>query len=327
MRQAKTGTCALTLTLVLIASGCAGAGPSAATPQPASPTAPDAAPDGAQPPDAEGPVDELIAYGAAHPDAFAGLYMDPPGSGRFVMLFISDLDAHAEAVRAIDPSARVERARFTEAELTELLESAMTALSDTPGVEPIAGGVDTIGNVVTIDVKSDDPTLEVRVELQYGGRVDLTVHPVPGPWTNAAAGEGWHLLGAGAAGHGEAYTVRAATDPAAYAVLWEAAGFGDEGPAVDFGTEVVVSFAHGIGSSCPELRLDSVHIGDGVVFSVVSDPLEPRACTADLTGAATFVVAIERSSLPAERFTLQLREDSVTCADCGFTEQIEVELP
>jgi hypothetical protein len=70
-----------------------------------------------------------------------------------------------------------------------------------------------------------------------------------------------------------------------------------------------------------------VHIGDGVVFSVVSDPLEPRACTADLTGAAAFVVAIERSSLPAERFTLQLREASVTCADCGFTEQIEVELP
>jgi hypothetical protein len=318
----------LALALGLVASACAAGSPGAGTPTPAAPTTTDEPPpDGAQPPDAEGPADELIAYGAEHADEFAGLFIDPPGSGRFVMLFTRNVEEHAAAIRSIHPTVRVERARFTEAELIEILETAMAALSEMPGVEPIAGGLDTIGNVVTIDVKADDPTLELRVELQYGGRVDLTVHPVPGPWSNVEAGDGWRLLAAGEAPHGEAYTVRAAPDPAALAELWAAAGFDGAAPEVDFGSEVVVSFAHGIGSSCPETRLDDVHIGEGVVFSVVNDPLEPRACTADLTGAAVFVVAIERTAPPAERFTLQLREDSEACADCGFTRLIEVELP
>jgi hypothetical protein len=317
------------LVVALAVAGCAAGG--APTPFPSVvPTASvdlPASPDAAEPPDQAGPIDDLMAYAKQHADEFAGLFIDPPGSNRIVMLFTANLEQHATAVQAISPGVRVVAARFTEAELIQLLESAMTALLEVPGVELIAGSVDTPRNIVTIEVKSDDPTLEVRTELQYAGRVDLVVHPVPGPWANAASGDGWRLLGSGTGGFGEAYTVRAATDASSSQDLWAASGIAGAAPAVDFDNEVVVSFGHGIGSGCPELRLDGVEVTDGTVFSVVSDPLEPRACAADLVGAAVFVVAVERAALPDDGFTLQLTEDTRTCADCGFTERIEVELP
>lgn len=90
---------------------------------------------------------------------------------------------------------------------------------------------------------------------------------------------------------------------------------------------MAVSFGHGIGSSCRELRLDDVVIHDGLVFSVTSDPLSPRACTADLAGTAVFVAAVSRDALPAAGFILRLGEQTTTCADCGFTGEIEVPLP
>ena len=79
------------------------------------------------------------------------------------------------------------------------------------------------------------------------------------------------------------------------------------------GRNVVVSFAHGIGSSCPELRLDGVVVDGADVYSLASDPIldvhgSPRACTADLVGAVTFVVAIDREVLPGNGFTLWLTD-------------------
>jgi hypothetical protein len=92
--------------------------------------------------------------------------------------------------------------------------------------------------------------------------------------------------------------------------------------------DVVVSFAHGIGSSCPELRLDDVVIDGSEVYSVASDPIvdafgSPRACTADLVGAVTFVVAIDRAALP-EAFTLWLSDAARTGQ---FSAPLEVRLP
>jgi hypothetical protein len=269
----------------------------------------------------------LTAYAQEHADEFAGMYLDPPGSSHFVMLFTANVDQHAAAVAAIDPGATVRSARFTEAELREILESAMRAMTNLDGVELLFGAVDTIRNVVTIEVKTDDPTFELRTELQYGGRVDVTAHPVPGPWQNATGGEGWRLLASGRASASEAYRVRAATSDREWTDLWAAIGLGGRAPDVDLATEVVVTFAQGIGSGCTELRLDGVAIGDRTVFSQTSDPLAPRACTADLAGAAIFVVAVERSALPPDGFVLQLSEQPTTCADCGFTERIEVDLP
>ncbi|MEA2651934.1 MAG: hypothetical protein QOI85_1655, partial [Chloroflexota bacterium] len=115
-----------------------------------------------------------------------------------------------------------------------------------------------------------------------------------------------------------------ATDEAAWIEMWAAIGLDGDAPSVDLEDEVVVSFGHGIGSSCPELRLDAVELGS-LVFSRTSDPIAPRGCTADLVGAAVFVVAIERDALPDDGFTLQLGPERVTGG--GFTEVIDVPLP
>lgn len=267
-------------------------------------------------------ISALTSYASDHADEFAGLYMHPPGSGSFVMLFTANLEAHAASVARIASNVTVRGAQFTEAELIEMLDAVMRSLQDVPGVEPISGSVDTRGNRVTLDVKTDDPTFELRTELQYGGRLDVTVYPVPGPWANVEAGPGWRLLAALESSHSEAHTVRAATDAAALDALWDAIGATGAPPEVDFDSEVVVAFLHGIGSSCPELRLDGVAIGDGEVMSVTSDPLQPRVCTADLRGSVVFVVALERSALPADGFTLWLSRDAK-----AYTQPVDVELP
>lgn len=189
----------------------------------------------------------------------------------------------------------------------------------------VGAGIDIIRNVVTLEVKTNDPSFEERMESQSGGRLDVTVHPVPGPWQNASDGDGWRLIAFGEAGGEEAYTVHAATDQEAFVTMWTALGLDGDVPAVEFAEEVIVSFGHGIGSSCREMRLDDVTIEGGEVFSLTSDPLSPRACTSDLAGAAVFVVAVSRDALPANGFTLRLSHDPLTCgAECGSSEEIEV---
>lgn len=319
---------AITIGMCLLLAACAGNG--AGSEEPPSAAAPSVevsiriGPDGPELP--EDAVAALHAYGAEHADEFGGLYVDDQSQGSFVVLFTGHLDEHAAALAEIWPRVTVRGVRYTEAALTRLLESLDLSTMAGNGIEPLSAGLDTMNNRVTLELKSNDPTLELRLEAQYGGMVEVTVHPLPGPWENVANGPGWRLLVAGEAGAEEAFTVRAATDEAEWHEMWETIGLGGEAAAVDFDEEVVVSFGHGIGSSCREMRLDGVAVGD-VVFSRASDPLAPRGCTADLAGAATFVVAIERAALPADGFTLQLGEELVTCPDCGFSEQIDVPLP
>ena len=317
---------AIVMCVVLAACAEGGAGsPGSSAPEPTVEVSIRIGPDGPELP--EEAVADLQAYGAEHADEFGGLYVDDQGQGSFVMLFTDNLDEHAAALAEIWPRVTVRGARFTEAALIELLESPGIRGIGGDGVEFLSAGLDTMNNRVTLDLKSNDPTLELRLELEFGGMVEVSVYPIPGPWENVADGEGWRLLAAGEAGPEEAYTVRAATDEAAWLDMWAAIGLAGEPPTVEFENEVAVSFGHGIGSSCPEMRLDGVDVGGGVVFSRASDPLAPRSCTADLRGAATFVVALQRDALPEDGFTLQLSETSVTCPDCGFTEQIEVPLP
>ena len=270
----------------------------------------------------------LAAYGAEHSDTFGGMYIDQAAGGDVVLLFTRDVERHAIAASALAPAGvavRVRQVDFTEAQLNEVMDSL--GPMNQPGLEMVGAWVDIIRNVVTLEVKTDDPTFKQRLEDAHRGRLEVTVHPVPGRWQNASDGDGWRLLAFGESGGEEAYTVRAATDAATWAQMWEAIGLGTEPPAVHFETEVVVSFGHGIGSSCRELRLDDVEVADGAVFSVTSDPLGPRACTSDLAGTAMFVVAVSRGALPVNGFSLRLSERSITCAECGFTEAIEVPLP
>ena len=288
----------------------------AETPEP-----PRIGPDGPEAPDVQG----LIAYGNRHSDTFGGLYIDPPGGQSVVMLFTADLEAHEQAVNEIVPGTRVRQVRFTEEALTELIESFDFQALQAQGIEMVSASLDTSGNKVDLELKTNDPTVELSLELAHGGMLDVTVYPVPGEWANVESGEGWRLVEVVQASGNEAYVVRAATDEAGWADMWEAIGGGGDPPAVDFDAEVAVSFAHGMGSSCPELRLDGVEISDGVVFSQTSDPLAPRACTADLVAAEVFVVALARDALPDDGFRLQLDERSAEC--CGESDELDVQLP
>jgi hypothetical protein len=323
----KAPPIAMILGLLLV--GCAADGGSRsdppAVPTPAdTPAPPRIGPDGPEPPD----VGPLVAYGERHRDVFGGLYVEPPGGNRVVMLFTDDLEAHAAEVNDILPGTRVRQVAFTEAALVQLLESFDFEALAAEGIEMVGGGVDTIGNKVTLELKSNDPTVELRLEAAHGRMLDVTVYPLPGEWTNARDGDGWRLLTAGQVANSEAYTVRAATSADEFTEMLAALELEmPASPAVDFGEEIVVSFGHGVGSSCPEVRLDGVGIEDGVVYSATSDPLAPRACTSDLAGAAVFVVALDRDALPPDGFTLRLSRETATCADCGFSEEIEVSLP
>lgn len=278
--------------------------------------------------DGQGRLDGLIAYGAENADTFGGLYIDQAAGGVVVLLFTDDLERHANAVAGLAPPGlrvQLKSARYSEAELVEIVEGIDFGALRAEGYEVNSAGVDTIANVVRIEAKSNLPNARARLEERFGGKVVADIYPLPGPWQNREAGDGWRLLAAGRT-DGHAYTVRVATDESSWAALWDELALDDEPPAVDFASELVALFGHGIGSSCPEVRLDDVVLDTGasVVYSVTSDPLAPRACTADLVGAAVFVVALSRDAVPASPFVVQLRDRVLDCEECA--ERVEVDL-
>jgi hypothetical protein len=273
-------------------------------------------------------LDGLIGYGAENADTFGGLYIDQAAGGVVVLLFTDDPERHADAVAALAPPGlrvQLKSARYSEAELMEVLEGIDFDALRGDGYQLNSAGVDTIANVVRIEAKSNLPNAKARLEERFGGKVVADIFPLPGAWQNREVGEGWRLLAAGRT-PGHAYAVRVATDEPSWAELWDELALEQERPAVDFDAEVVAMFGHGIGSSCPEVRLDDVVIdaATSVVYSITSDPLGPRACTADLVGAAVFVVAVSRDAVPASPFIVQLSDRVLDCEECE--ERVEVKL-
>ncbi|MDP8904218.1 MAG: hypothetical protein M3N29_02680 [Chloroflexota bacterium] len=259
------------------------------------------------------PRARLSMYGAREHEQFGGLWVNDGGFD-VVMLFTADLERHRRIVAALAPTMRVDvrRARFTEAELRRLQDELVGELDALPELQFLSLGLDTKNNVLRLEAKSNDPTIKQRLEEQYGGRLVVNVHSLPGPWANAEGGPGWRLLAAGISRGGgvEPYSVRVATSDAEWQQLWSETDRVNPRPEIDPAQEIAVLFAEGIGSSCPEVRLDGVVIDHAsrLVHSVTSDPFAPRACTADLVGAAFFVVALSRDALPESPFTVRLSE-------------------
>ena len=178
---------------------------------------------------------------------------------------------------------------------------------------------DVIRNDVMIEVKSDNPLAE-RILQAYGppGIIDVELHPADKPWTQPSEGPGWRLLGVFETDL--PYTVAIAVDRTELASEWHRYGLPSSPPAWDPSREVALVLSDGIGSSCPELRLDAIVMDAKarLVHGNFSDPLAPRVCTADLTGARTFVVAVAKHQLPPSPFTLRLHADPIGCEpDCG----------
>lgn len=262
----------------------------------------------------------LIAYGLRHADQFGGLYLDN-AAGHVVMLFTDDLDQHKAEIEKLPRGATVEvrQCTYTEAELRAIQDEIALNHMNLDGIQLMSVSVDVIRNVVVVEGKSNDPEAGSRLAARYSGKLVADIVPLPGPWANNAGGQGWRLVAAVERNGSWAYSVHAATSSAEWSALWAQLSPGLDEPTLDFENEIAVVFGEGIGSSCREVRLDDVviDIAQARVSSRMSDPLAPRICTADLAGAAVFVVAVARAALPRTPFTLQLHDPLACCEDTG----------
>jgi hypothetical protein len=292
----------------------------------------------ALPTNPDGPSDELgqvaQAYGQRHPDEFAGVYYDQQHGGRLVARFTGHLDVHQHALDDLLGSPGrvvVLSAVFTEATLQRIVDAVGGSYPQlaAQGIDLMTAGVDVIHNRVEVEAKTDNPEAE-RILQAYGppGVIVVHLYPADKPWSQPTEGPGWRLLGA--FDTHLPYTVAIALDPAQLATEWERYGLPGDPPAWDPPREVVIILSDGIGSSCPELRLDGVVMDADarLVHGEFSDPYTPRVCTADLAGAKTFVVAVARDLLPPSPFTLRIRAEPIGCEpDCGMgPATVEVDL-
>jgi hypothetical protein len=158
--------------------------------------------------------------------------------------------------------------------------------------------------VVTDEVATELDGLFAGEPLCVEGRDPADLVP-PGP--QPLAGDGWRML-AWEQGRGPAHEVGIATDHASYEQLWQRTKLEGAPPAADFASEVVVWFAIGHGSSCPNQRMDEVIVDRdrAQVYPLVVNPDLAVVCTDDLAGAYQFVAALERDELPPGPFEIGL---------------------
>jgi hypothetical protein len=316
----------VTMLVALVAAGCApqlGTGGSA-SPKASASTTPWS--QGVVPQDDSGMVQQ---YGAAHADEFAGAYFQQEGGGPLVVLFTGHLDLHQRDLDALlggPGRAIVKGAVYNEATLQRIMDTVMGKSDDlaAQGINLMSAGEDTIGNRVRVEAKSDDPEAARILEaLAPSGAILAVIYPADKPWTQPPSGPGWRLLGNfdQYLPHSLPYTVGFAADEPALATEWQRYELPGAPPAWDPSSEVVIILSDGRGSGCRTMRLDDVVMDSAarLVYGEYSDPLAPRACLADLTGAQTFVVALKRDKLPPSPFTLRIHRQPIGCEPaCGF---------
>jgi hypothetical protein len=260
-------------------------------------------------------------YGDAHSNEFAGVYFDNANGGQLVARFTGHLERHQEALDSLLGSHAlvvVVGAAYTQAALQAIVDSLGAQYKQLAAqrIQLMSASVDVIHNNVEIQAKSDDPRAKFVLQA-YGqpGAVVVALYPADKPWTQPSSGPCWRLIGA--FDSDLPYTVAVAVNPAQLATQWQRYGLPGNPPAWDPSGELAVILSEGIGSSCPELRLDGVVVDANarLVYGRFSDPLAPRVCTADLVGAKTFVVALAKDKLPPSPFTLLL--DKACESGCG----------
>jgi hypothetical protein len=167
--------------------------------------------------------------------------------------------------------------------------------------------------------------LAVAVTLLTASIVAADVFPIPGN-RYAPSGFGWRLVSEVQGSLFMAYRVRVATDRAAFGALWQELGWNDHPRTdftgvppwvgVNFEREIAVIFSVGINSCTDSVQLDDVVIDRStrLVHSVTSE--RAHCGYLDLSGAAVFVVALDRTALPPSPFTIQLHAQP-TCGSCS----------
>jgi hypothetical protein len=254
----------------------------------------------------EMPIESVRTWAETQP-GFEALWIDREHNGWITLAFSQDADQRRADVQARFPTDGVVVVAV-DWNMDELLtlQASIPPRFD-PGFVQTTGVYEDRGVVgVGIGPLTEERIAMVEQELA-GAAVciegyDPVLVPEPGP--QPQAGNGWRLLADEKTGF--PYRTAFASDQADLEALWRQAGISSSLPDVDFESEVVVWFGAVYGSSCPNLRMDDVVVGDGVVYPEIVDLDGPGPCTADANPHA-YVVAIERSSLPSEGFVIRLQ--------------------
>lgn len=261
----------------------------------------------------EAAIRTLNRYGRDHQDTFGGLYIDRETHAGIVMLFTDDAATHEAALRSLLPDTPldVKTVRFSEAVLMELLQRLVQDsdwLSST-GFTTYSMSVDIVDNVAELTGATNDPTAKERIHERYGREMlRIVAHDMVAEPEQPLEGDGWRLLAE--LPRGGIYSVAAFTDHESFRREWRRLEAGAV-PSVDFQEEIVIRFSPAMSGSCRQVHFAGIVVTGERVHGDITFPVPPdMPCTADANEYA-FVVAVERSVLPASRFTLQLFEEPV----------------
>jgi hypothetical protein len=256
----------------------------------------------------EMPVEAVQAWAETQP-GFETLWIDRDHNGWITVAFSEDVEQRQADIEQLfaDDGVVAVGVDWTMDDLVALQASLPARFE--PGFVQTTG-IDVTAGVVSVGIGPLTPERIASAEAELAGEpvclegIDPELVPEQGP--QPETGDGWRLLADEKTGH--AYRTGLATDDADLGELWREAGIGAPVPDVNFESEVVIWFGAVYGSSCPNLRLDDVVIDDGVVYPLIVNVDAPMACTDDANPHA-YVVAVERSALPAEGFVIRLQAE------------------
>lgn len=258
----------------------------------------------------EQPTEAVRAWAAGRP-GYQEIWLDREHNGWITVAFSQGAAVRQEELEAEFPDVGVVAVDvdWTMDELMRLQERVHRELENLA----VGSGIYTTQGVVGVSLGVLRADRVAAVAEGFAGEpvcvegLDPADAPVAGP--QQPGGIGWRLL-ADEQGVGMPYRTGIATDDASYDDLWKTIGLPGDPTPVDFETEVAIWFGAVYGSSCPNLRLDDVVVDEAraLVHAEIVDLHAGMACTADANPRA-YVVALERSRLPAGPFAIQLRAD------------------
>ena len=253
-------------------------------------------------------VDQVTAW-ASGQAGFEQLWLDRDHHGWITVGFHdADVVALQQQVAQAFPGEGVVVVALahTLAELQALMDRVMPALS-AAGAEP-AGGVSLDVPRGLLALSGVPASAEAEAALrEFAGEpicvdvLDTTAFVPEGE--QPTKGQGWRLLGH-AEGAGEVYRTAVATTDDQLAALWASSGLAGDAPEVDWQTEIAVWFGAVYGGTC-SVRLDGVVVDGRTLHGEIVVPGVITGCRADAK-PHSYVVAVDRSLLPAGPFVVQL---------------------
>jgi hypothetical protein len=257
------------------------------------------------------PTEEVKAWAQTKP-GFEEIWIDRDHGGWITVAFSSDAAARQAELPTAFPGVGVvvvevdwdiAQLRTLQQRVAEELSGKLGSMS--VGVDIKRGKVE-VGLGVLSEDRIDVVENRFRGEPICVSGLDPSdaIPEAPQP----TSGDGWRLLTA--EDGGDVYRTDIATDESSYRKLWKDIGLKADRPPVDFEDEVVIWFGAVYGSTCPNLRLDDVIVDDQrrIIHSLLVIPTVNGGCTDDASPRA-YVVAVERSTLPAPPFAIQLRAE------------------